>query len=100
MNIANPHPNIQIRTSISVNFSASQWGLHVDKFPRVIVEKVADYLNKRITVCFNKGEPRSKVELAFELRQKILPCTEPPLQLHVKFLLALWILYALKVRNE
>ena len=70
MNIANPHPNIQIRTSISVNFSASQWGLHVDKFPRVIVEKVADYLNKRITVCFNKGEPRSKVELAFELLAK------------------------------
>jgi hypothetical protein len=70
MNVANPHPNIQIRTSISVNLSASQWHLYVDKFPRTIVEKVADYLNKRINVHFNKGEPRAKVEEAFLMLSK------------------------------
>jgi hypothetical protein len=70
MNIANPHPNIQIRTSISINLSASQWHLHVDKYPRVIVEKVADYLNKRVNVNFNKGEPRATVEFAFDALAK------------------------------
>lgn len=65
MNITNPHPNIQIRTSISLNLSASQWNLEVDKFPRTIVEKVADMLNKRVTTEFNKGEPIEKVQMAF-----------------------------------
>lgn len=70
MNITNPHPNIQIRTSISLNLSASQWHLEVDKFPRTIVEKVADFLNKRITTEFNKGEPIEKVKLSFEMAAK------------------------------
>lgn len=70
MNVTNPHPNIQIRTSISLNLSASQWSLEVDKFPRTIVEKVADFLNKRVTYEFNKGEPRQKIIDSFDMLAK------------------------------
>ena len=57
MNVFKPHPNIHIRTTVNVNLSAEQWALKTDKFSRVVIEKVADYLNKRITLEYNKGEP-------------------------------------------
>jgi hypothetical protein len=66
MNIAKPHPNISVRTNISVNFSANQWGLLTDKFPRTIIERVADYMNKRIMMNYNKGEPKETVRMAFD----------------------------------
>ena len=56
MHISKPHPNIQIRTTVTVNLSAEQWALRTDDFPRVVIEKVADYINKRVTFEFNKGE--------------------------------------------
>ncbi len=58
MNVFKPHPNIHIRTTVTVNLSAEQWGLRTDEYSRVVIEKVADFLNKRITLEFNKGEPR------------------------------------------
>ena len=64
MNISKPHPNVQIRTSITINLSADQWALNTKDHPRVIIEKVADFLNKRITTEFNKGESRSTLELS------------------------------------
>lgn len=56
MQIFKPHPNVAVRATISVNLSADQWGLDTDKWPRVIIEKVADFLNKRFTMEYNKGE--------------------------------------------
>lgn len=56
MNIRKPHPNLTIRSSTSVNFSAAQWGLKTDEFPRIVIEKVASYLNNRITREYNHGE--------------------------------------------
>ena len=56
MNVFKPHPNIHIRTTVNLNLSAEQWALKTDQFPRVIIEKVADYLNKRVTLEYNKGE--------------------------------------------
>lgn len=70
MNISKPHPNIQIRTSISINLSASQWKLKIESYPRVIVEKVADFLNKRVTYEFNKGESRQKIIDSFDTLAK------------------------------
>jgi hypothetical protein len=66
MNIAKPHPNVSIRTNINLNFSADQWCLLTDKFPRTVIERVADYLNKRIMLNYNKGEPPETVRLSFE----------------------------------
>ena len=57
MNVFKPHPNIHIRTTVNVNLSAEQWALKTNEFPRVVIEKVADYLNKRVTLEYNKGEP-------------------------------------------
>ena len=44
MNITRPKPNIQIRKAISVNLSAAQWNLEVEKFPLLVIEKVDDYI--------------------------------------------------------
>lgn len=62
MNVFKPHPNIHIRTTVNVNLSAEQWALRTNDYSRVVIEKVADYLNKRITVEFNKGEPLQGVQ--------------------------------------
>lgn len=66
MNITRPKPNIQIRKAISVNLSAAQWNLEVEKFPRLVIEKVADFLNKRITMDFNRGESRDYITNSFQ----------------------------------
>ena len=58
MNINKPHPNIAIRTNISVYLSANQWNLKTDEFPRIVIEKVASFLNKRVMYEYNKGEPK------------------------------------------
>ena len=65
MNIFKPHPNIHIRTTVNLNLSAEQWSLRTDKFPRVIIEKVADYLNKRVTIEYNKGEPIEGMQVGY-----------------------------------
>jgi hypothetical protein len=56
MNISKPHPNVQIYTTVNINLSAKQWCLRTDDFSRVVIEKVADHLNKRVTRDFNQGE--------------------------------------------
>ena len=61
MNITKPHPNLSIRTNISVDMSANQWNLKTDEFPRIIIEKVASFLNKRVMYEYNKGEPKEVV---------------------------------------
>lgn len=65
MNICKPHPNLAIRTNISVDLSASQWCLKTDDYPRTIIEKVASFLNKRIMIEYNKGESKETVESCF-----------------------------------
>lgn len=64
MNIRKPHPNLTIRSSTSVNFSAAQWGLKTDDHPRVVIEKVASYLNNRITREYNRGETEDHTRMA------------------------------------
>lgn len=66
MNIARPNPNLAVRTNISVDYSASQWCLNTEDFPRSVIEKVASFLNKRVMMEYNKGEPREVVVSAVE----------------------------------
>lgn len=66
MNITKPHPNIAIRTTINVDLSADQWRLNTDDFPRTVVERVATFLNKKVTLSFNQGDNRSSVEQQFD----------------------------------
>jgi hypothetical protein len=66
MNISKPSPNVSIRTTVAVNLSAGQWALKTDKFPRTIIEKVADILNKRLTLEYNRGENRIKVKQSMQ----------------------------------
>lgn len=56
MNIRKPHPNLVVRSAAAVNFSADQWGLKTDQFPRIVIEKVASYLNNRLRMAYNRGE--------------------------------------------
>lgn len=56
MNIRRPHPNLIVRSAASVNFTADQWGLKTEEFPRIIIEKIATYLNSRIRMAYNRGE--------------------------------------------
>lgn len=66
MNVSKPHPNILIRTSVTIDLSAEQWALKTDEFPRTIIEKVADILNKRVTLTFNKGEKAEALQQGYE----------------------------------
>lgn len=66
MNITHPHPNVAIKTMISVNFSASQWKLKTEDFPRTVIESVANFLNKRIVMSYNKGGDSNFVRIAFK----------------------------------
>jgi hypothetical protein len=65
MNIVKPHPNVFIRTTVNINLSAEQWGLRTDTCSREIIEKVATFLNKKITHTFNIGCDRKTVEEHF-----------------------------------
>lgn len=66
MNITKPHPNVAIKTMISVNLSASQWKLSTEDFPRSVIESVANYINKRIMMTYNKGGNKGLVQIAFK----------------------------------
>lgn len=55
MNINKPDPNLRILSRIELNYSATQWALKCDQFPRLIIEKIADYLNKRVSMGYNRG---------------------------------------------
>lgn len=66
MNISKPTPNVSIRTTVAINLSAEQWALKTDKFPRTIIERVADILNKRLTLTYNRGESRSDVKQSMQ----------------------------------
>ena len=65
MNVAKPHPNISIRTNVSIDLSADQWGLDTDRFPRTVIERVASFMNKRVTGTFNQGYQRPVLEQQF-----------------------------------
>jgi len=65
MNIVKPHPNVYIRTTVNIDLSAEQWGLHTSSFSRTMVEKVATFLNKKVTHTFNIGCDRKTVEEHF-----------------------------------
>lgn len=67
LNVTKPHPNISIRTNINIDLSADQWGLDTDRFPRTIIERVASFMNKRITGTFNQGYKRPVVEQQFQV---------------------------------
>ena len=65
MNIFKPHPNVHIRSTVNLHLSAEQRSLRTDQFPRVIIEKVADYLNKRVTMEYNRGEPLEGLQVGY-----------------------------------
>lgn len=65
MNIYKPHPNVSFRTMVTVDLSASQWCLKTDEWSRTIVEQVANYLNKRLTLSFNIGDSKDVVRQHF-----------------------------------
>ena len=65
MNVTKPRPNLSIRTTINVNLSANQWKLDTDSFPRIIIDQVANFLNKKITQAYNHGNKRPVVEENF-----------------------------------
>lgn len=65
MNIHRPHPNIVIRTTVSVNLSPEQWRLGTERHSRVIMDKVADTMNKRITLLYNRGDMRDDARASF-----------------------------------
>lgn len=65
MNIARPFPNICIKTTVTVNLSADQWHLRTQEHDRGIVEKVANLLNKRITLVYNRGDDAESLRTAF-----------------------------------
>lgn len=74
MNITKPHPNISIRTTVSVNFSADQWRLRTNECSRVIIEKVADSFNKRLSSTFNAGFSKNEIMAAYTgLQSEFLP---------------------------
>lgn len=55
MNIAKLGTNIRLRSTVSVNLSAADWDLYTSAFSRVIIEKVANFLNGRFNYCYNTG---------------------------------------------
>ena len=65
MNIYKPHPNVSFRTMVTVDLSASQWCLKTDEWSRTIVEQVANYLNKRLTLSFNICDSKDVVRQHF-----------------------------------
>ena len=65
MNIYKPHPNIVIRTTVSVNLSPEQWKLGTNTHSRVIMDKVADTMNKRVTLLFNRGDDLDTMRAGF-----------------------------------
>ena len=61
MHVNKMNPNLIVRKTASVNYSASDWGLFTHAFSRTVIERVADLLNKRFNLSFNQG--MSKVDL-------------------------------------
>lgn len=70
MNTTTIHPNFRVSTQLTVDLSAAQWGLNTDKFPRLVIEKVANYLNQRVMREFNSGQPRHMVKFSFDALAK------------------------------
>jgi hypothetical protein len=64
MNVTKLTHNISIRKQVSVNLSASQWELSTSGFSRVVIEKVADILNRRLVLSFNSGKSKADVEVS------------------------------------
>lgn len=55
MNISRPRNNVRKTSTVSIDLSAEEWELLTASFPRRIMEKVANYLNKRFSQGFNIG---------------------------------------------
>lgn len=62
MNVTKLSNNISIRKQVSVNLGAAQWGLNTAGFSRIVIEKVADILNRRLVLSFNSGKSRADLE--------------------------------------
>ena len=67
MNIYKPHPNVSFRTMVTIDLSASQWCLKTNDWPRTIIEQVASYLNKRLTLSFNIGDSKDIVRQQYNM---------------------------------
>jgi len=62
MNVMKVNNNVSIRKQISVDLSASDWKLQTNKFSRLIIEKVANLLNRRLVLSFNTGKSQKDVK--------------------------------------
>lgn len=67
MNIYKPHPNVSFRTMVTIDLSASQWCLKTNDWPRTIIEQVANFLNKRLTLSFNIGDSKDNVRQQYNI---------------------------------
>ena len=70
MNVITISPNLRVRSTVAVNYSASEWKLNTREFPRTIIEKVANSLNSRINQDFNSGFSRDVIRSNFRMLTK------------------------------
>lgn len=66
MNVMKVNNNVSIRKQISVDLSASDWKLQTNDFSRLIIEKVANLLNRRLVLSFNTGKSKNEVQIAMK----------------------------------
>jgi hypothetical protein len=66
MQVNKLNPNLIVRKTASVNYSASQWGLFTHTFSRTVIERVADLLNKRFNLSYNKGMTQTELVESME----------------------------------
>ena len=52
---------IETKRLVTCDFSAYQWGLYINLFPREAIEKVADRLNQRLNEYANEDYTKAEV---------------------------------------
>ena len=62
MQVRKMNPDLIVRKTATVNYSASHWGLYTVSFSRVVIERVADLMNKRFNLAFNQGMSKDELE--------------------------------------
>ena len=66
MQVNKMNPNLILRKTASVNYSAADWGLFTQSFSRTVIERVADLLNKRFNLSYNQGMSRDEIVTSME----------------------------------
>lgn len=62
MNVTKLGTNVRLRSTVSVNLSAADWALYTSAYSRVIIEKVANFLNGRFNYCYNIGMTEAELK--------------------------------------